>query len=276
VTTPGGHCHYLGGAVRGVEGIRVAVRERVERGVDVVKVMASGGMNTPGSDVAATQFSTNDLRVLVELAREAGLPVVAHAHAASAVRQAVEVGVDGIEHASHLEAGLPPDRQLGATQTVYASDEELERLAGSGIVVCPTLGGNTVESYSLAPPRMLAMMRDYGVTPASLVEERRRLLNRMNRAGVTFISGSDAGIAPNKAHGRSVEAVIELAAVTGTESAVTAATSTAALACGLDGRTGRLKAGYDADLLIVDGDLRTAVTALRAVHMVMVQGQPFP
>ncbi len=50
ITTPGGHCHFLGGEAGGVDGVRAAVRERAERGVDVVKVMASGGELTPGFD----------------------------------------------------------------------------------------------------------------------------------------------------------------------------------------------------------------------------------
>src|SRR4051794_17360979 len=49
VTTPGGHCHFLGEGVPGGEALRRAVRERHERGVDVIKVMASGGHMTPGS-----------------------------------------------------------------------------------------------------------------------------------------------------------------------------------------------------------------------------------
>jgi imidazolonepropionase-like amidohydrolase len=97
---PGGHCGYLGGEVSGTGEILAAVRERVERRVDVVKVMASGGMVTTGTDVVAPQFSIEELRLLVEQAHAAGLPVTAHAHAAAAIDQAVAVGVDGIEHAS--------------------------------------------------------------------------------------------------------------------------------------------------------------------------------
>jgi imidazolonepropionase-like amidohydrolase len=102
ITTPGGHCGYLGGEVSGSDEIVVAVRERVERRVDVVKVMASGGMVTTGSDVFNPQFSIEELRLLVEQAHAAGLPVTAHAHAAAAVDQAVDVGVEGIEYASYV------------------------------------------------------------------------------------------------------------------------------------------------------------------------------
>ena len=100
ITTPGGHCGYLGGEVSGADEIVGAARERMERPVDVVKVMASGGMVTTGSDVFTPQFSIEELRLLVEQTHAAGLPVTAHAHSAAAVDQAVAVGVEGIEHAS--------------------------------------------------------------------------------------------------------------------------------------------------------------------------------
>ena len=100
ITTPGGHCGYLGGEVSGADEIVAAVRERVERRVDVVKVMASGGMATTGSDVFVPQFLIEELRLLVEQAHAAGLPVTAHAHSAAAVDQGVAAGVEGIEHAS--------------------------------------------------------------------------------------------------------------------------------------------------------------------------------
>ena len=66
ITSRAGHCYYLGGEVDGPAAISAAIRERVERRVDVVKVMVSGGMSTPGTDVLGTQFSTEDLRFMVE------------------------------------------------------------------------------------------------------------------------------------------------------------------------------------------------------------------
>jgi imidazolonepropionase-like amidohydrolase len=102
ITTSGGHCGYLGGEVGGADEIVAAVRERVEGQVDVVKVMASGSLVTTGTDLFSPQFSIEEVRLLVEQAHAAGLPVTAHAHAAAAVDQAVAVDVDGIEHASYV------------------------------------------------------------------------------------------------------------------------------------------------------------------------------
>ena len=274
VTVPGGHCHFLGGVAEGVDQLRAAVRDRVDRGVDVVKVMASGGMNTPGSDVTAPQYATDELRVLVDEAHAAGLPVAAHAHAAAAVEQAVELRVESIEHASYLtrSGALADAPGVVALMASRADDEQLERLASSGIAVCPTLGGFSVAALAKAPPPMLARMRELGVTPESLHEARLGLVARMAAAGVRLVSGTDAGIMPGKAHGAYAEAVLELAAVEPTAAALAAATSGAAEVCGR--RTGRLQTGWDADLLVVGGDLTQDLTALRRPVAVVLAGQP--
>ena len=260
ITTPGGHCGYLGGEVSGADEIVAAVRERVERRVDVVKVMASGGMATTGSDVFVPQFLIEELRLLVEQAHAAGLPVTAHAHSAAAVDQAVAAGVEGIEHASSR-----------------ATEEQLAALAASGIAVCPTLGGFNTKSLAAllaVAPRFQQIFADAGLTPESYLEIRMSALRRMTTFGVRLISGDDAGIGPDKAHGRYAEAVIELEQVTDTMPALVAASSDAAAAIGLGRSKGRLRRGYDADLLVVGGDLAADLTALRDVRQVLLRGVP--
>jgi imidazolonepropionase-like amidohydrolase len=272
ITTVGGHCHFLGGEVSGLDQIRAAVQERVVSGVDVVKVMASGGMATAGTDPAAAQFSLEELRLVVEEAHAAGLPVAAHAHAASAARLALEVGVDSIEHASYIvpRAELPPDVPAAG----HLSEDDLVRLVESRVSVCPTMGGFNVGMLRDAPPRALARLREFGFNPETMVSERRAMIRRMAEAGVRLVSGADAGIAPGKAHGRYAEALIELGAVTPIEQTLASATSLAAEVCRLGDRTGRLRAGYDADLAVFDGDLRDDLAGLRRVAAVVLRGQP--
>ena len=268
ITTAGGHCGYLGGEVSSAGEIVAAVWERVERQVDVVKVMASGGMVTTGTDVFTPQFSIEELRLVVEQAHAAGLPVTAHAHAAAAVDQAVAVGVEGIEHASYgtrSTEGGPPQ--------AHATEEQLAALAASGIAVCPTLGGFNAAALIIgAPPQVRQLLAEAGITPEQVVERRMSLLRRMTTFGVRFISGADAGIAPSKAHGTYAEAVIELAQVTGTGPALIAASGSAAAAIGLGQSKGRLRRGYDADLLVVGGDLAADLTVLREVRQVLLRG----
>jgi imidazolonepropionase-like amidohydrolase len=183
ITSLGGHCGYLGGEVSGVDEIVAAVRERVERQVDVVKVMASGGMMTAGTDVFVPQFSLEELRLLVERAHAAGLPVTAHAHAATAVDQALAVGVQGIEHASYM-VRLADVAGAGGLPGVHATDGQLAALAASGIAVCPTLGGFNTELMATAPPQVRQMQAEAGLTPEVRVEMRMSILRQMTTFSV--------------------------------------------------------------------------------------------
>jgi imidazolonepropionase-like amidohydrolase len=105
------------------------------------------------------------------------------------------------------------------------------------------------------------------------LEAFRAAVSRVHRAGVRLVAGSDAGIAPVKPHGVLPETLVALveAGVPATE-ALASATTRAALACGLGNRKGRLRAGYDADLLLVHGDPLVDAGALRRVAAVMLRG----
>lgn len=255
VTSPRGHCWHMGGEVDGTDRIRSAVAQRAERGVDVVKVMASGGALTPGTDVTRCQFTLDELRLLVDEAHAAGLPATAHAHGLPAIEQALEAGVDGIEHCTCLtESG------------VEMSDALLEALAVRQVAVCPTLG---ITEDAVPPPGVLAILERFGLR----VEDRQRHAARMHRSGVRLVSGSDAGVGSGKPHGILPVAVGEL--VKGgvpAADALASATSVAAQECGLAARKGWLRAGRDADLLLVDGDPLRDITALRRPVAVMVRG----
>jgi imidazolonepropionase-like amidohydrolase len=264
LTTKAGHCHYLGGEVSGTAEIIAAVAERAERGVDVIKVMASGGVNTPGTDVMLTQFTTGELRRIVDQAHVAGIPVTAHAHGTAAVEQALAVGVDGIEHCSCVT-----DRGFG-----QVSDETVTALARSRIAVCPTVGVD-LELMKVPPPALQAMMDRMGVTAEQMLQARWDFVGRLHRNGVRLVSGVDSGISPAKRHGVLPYAVCELisAGLSISEALVTA-TSGAADACGVGAHKGRLASGYDADLLVVAGDLESDVTALHRPRSVLLRGRP--
>jgi imidazolonepropionase-like amidohydrolase len=257
LTSRRGHCWNMGGEVSGPAEIRAAIRDRAARAVDTVKVMASGGLMTAGTDVLGCQFTADELHLMVDAAHAAGLPITAHAHGLRAVQQAVAAGVDGIEHASCLtDHGLD------------LPDATLDALAAAGTAVCPTLGRDPTVS---PPPRVLEIERQSGST----WEGRLALVDRMYRAGVVLVSGSDGGISPNKAHGLLPGAVLDLVdAGLPVDAALATATSTAARVCGFGTRKGRLAAGFDADLLLVDGDLRTAPAALHRVAVIVLAGRP--
>jgi imidazolonepropionase-like amidohydrolase len=259
ITSVGGHCAAMGGEVSGAGELRRAVRDRAERGADLVKIMASGGVMTPATDVRACQFTLEEVRAVVDEAHRLGLAVTAHAHALTAVEQCVAAGVDGIEHCSSLsEHGMHTPPQLAGA------------IARAGIVVCPTVGYDLSRWEGEPPPQMAAMMERTGFT----FEGRRAQVAELYRGGVTLISGADSGINPVKAHGVLPQAVIELVDCgVPAANALASATSLAAHACGLASRTGRLRAGLEADLLIVSGDPATDIAAIRNVRTVVSHGR---
>ncbi|PZS26908.1 MAG: hypothetical protein DLM58_19860 [Pseudonocardiales bacterium] len=256
ITSVKGHCWSMGGQAAGDDDLRRAVRERAERGADVVKIMASGGAMTPGTDVLACQFSLEELRLVVDEAHRVGLPVTAHAHGLPAVEMSLAAEVDGIEHCSCLTlTGLHTPPRVAA------------RLASAGINVCPTLGRAPGAQLS---PQLVAIMERTGLTWEARIAQ----VAELYQAGVSLISGADAGISPGKPHGVLPVSVADLTdCAVPNDEALASATSRAANACGLSERTGRLKSGLDADLLIVDGDPLRDILALHSVRAVVSRGR---
>ena len=266
-TVADGHCHYLGGAAEGPHAIRSAMAEHVERGVDVIKVMASGGMLTPGSDQLGVQFSAEDLRLVVDIGHAAGLHVLAHTHSLRGAWHAVDAGVDGLEHFSCLtEEGLrtPPDL--------------LDAVATAGIVVDPTIGWNRVAiKMGALAPKLRELMERLGLDPDTMRVARAEQLRLALEHGVRVVSGTDAGIGGAKLHGDGVwRSVVELTDACPFEHALATATSDAAEVLGLASVTGRLRPGLAADLLVVDGDVRADHDALGRPVAVYVRGVAVP
>jgi imidazolonepropionase-like amidohydrolase len=256
ITSPAGHCAGMGGEAAGVDGLRRAVRERVEHGVDVVKIMASGGLMTAGTDVLVSQFTLEEVRLVVDETHRAGLPVAGHAHGVPAVEICVAAGVDSIEHCTCVTAdGIRMEPALA------------DAIAAAGIAACPTMARRP----GIVPlPRVQAALDRAHMAWG----DRYPQIAALHRAGVTLVAGVDAGINPAKPHGIMRESVVELVTSgLSTTDALAAGTGVAARACGLGERTGRLATGLDADLLAVDGDPAADITALRDVRLVVSRGR---
>jgi imidazolonepropionase-like amidohydrolase len=251
ITTPGGHCHFLGGAASGERALRAAVRERAERGVDVIKVMASGGNMTPGSLPYEPQFGAASLRVIVDEAHRHGLPVTAHAHSARSITDAVAAGVDAIEHATFMTA-----------DGVDAPEAVIRAIAARRIAVGWTVGRDPGH-VGTVPPQIASRM-------AGLLATRRRLYE----AGAVLVPGSDAGVTPAKPHDVLRHAPDDLAAAGLSPAEILwAMTSRAAQACGLGHRKGRIAPGFDADIFAVDGDPLADLAAIRRLRAVYADGR---
>jgi imidazolonepropionase-like amidohydrolase len=252
ITTPGGHCHYLGGVAEPtVAGVRAAVREHVERGVDVIKIMASGGTLTPGTHQYLAQFTPEVLAAAVDEAHRHGLKVTAHAHAVEAIASAVAAGADGMEHVSFwTEDGV--DAPAGLIQLIA----DRRTVVGLTVGMLPPPPG-------LAPPREL-LARLPGIMAN---------MRRLHEAGALMVAGSDAGIAPVKPHDavRYAPPMLRDVGFSPAE-ALRAVTSEPAQVLGLGHRKGRIAPGFDADILAVDGDPLTDPAALHRIRAVYARG----
>jgi imidazolonepropionase-like amidohydrolase len=255
ITTPGGHCHYLDGVAEPTEaGMRAAVREHVERGVDVIKIMASGGNLTPGTHQHLPQFAPEVLRAAVDEAHRYGLQVTAHAHAVQAIADAVAAGADGLEHVS-----------FWTEDSVDAPADLIQLIAGRRTAAGLTVGMVPVPGL-MPPPEVRARLPLIVANMARLYE-----------AGALMIAGSDAGIGPIKPHDvvRYAPAMLRELGIAQAE-VLRMLTSGAAGVIGLGHRKGRLAPGFDADILAVDGDPIADPDALHRIRAVYARGTAVP
>lgn len=250
ITRTKGHCWFLGGEADGVEGVRAAVGERAERGCDVVKVMATGGVLTPGYGPHESQYGLAELSALVEEAGRHGLPVAAHAHGPSGIADSVAAGVHTVEHCTFFTAeGLEPDWSVVETMVAKGI------FAGINVAHLP-------DPDMVLPPVI-----------AQRMEAIERLVVRMYETGVRMVCNSDAGIGPPKPHGVLPHGIVQLAAMgISNADALDAATAVAAEACGLGDRKGRVAPGWDADLIAVDGDPLVDIESVLRVRAVYRAG----
>ena len=250
ITPTRGHCWFLGGETDGPDAIRAAVAERAGHGVDVIKIMATGGLLTPGFGLHESQYGLAELQLAVQVAHAHGLPITAHAHGPHGIADAVTAGVDGVEHCTFATA-----------DGVSLDENTVDRLAASGTFV-----GATEAWLPDGPP--------FPPVAASRLEQCWRNFARMYRAGVHVVCCSDAGIGPRKPHDVLPHGLILFSRMGFSNAeALTSATSLAARACGVADRKGRLLPGYDADLLAVAGDPITDLHAVLDVQAVYCGGR---
>ena len=259
LTITGGHCHFLGLEADTAEEVRKAARWQLKVGADCLKLMATGGRMTPGTNVRQPQYGVEELRAAVAEARRAEKTIAAHAIGTPGIRNAVAAGVDTIEHCSWVgpQAGLEFDERVAA------------EMAERGIYVDATL--SPLASIATVDPSLLtAGQREH----LQLREEQLGYHRRARALGVQFIAGTDAGVICTP-FDRLADEIALLASLVGLSplEAIHAATGRAARALGIAGEVGTIEVGRRADLIAVDGDPLRDLGALKRVRAVVQGGR---
>jgi imidazolonepropionase-like amidohydrolase len=252
VTMTGGHGHFIGREADGPDEVRKAVRAEIKGGANFIKVMATGGVLTPGVDPSQTAFQLDELQAAVEEAHKAGRPAASHAIGNGGIKNALKAGIDSVEHGFYLDdeaVNLALKNETFLVPTLIAVDQIVNNGAQGGIpdwVVKKAQGesGHHRESFVMAV-----------------------------KSGMRIAAGTDAGT-PFNPHG---DLPLELAKMVefglSPMLAIVAATSNAARLLRMDDQIGSVEKGKVADLILVPGDPLRDIGAMRRPAFVMKSGR---
>jgi imidazolonepropionase-like amidohydrolase len=259
LTRTGGHGHWWGLEADTDDEVRTAVRRQSKAGVDALKVMVDGGIDLGRHIPGLLYFKPAELRLAVEEAHDWGMRVAAHCLTADGVRSAVHAGVDSVEHAIFYELELDDtryDRDTGAM------------MAERGIYVDP------------GPAFAYEVFTGPGAENSTFAKNarlfRRRLEDnaRMHEQQVKLVAGSDAGwFGTPFGQYALIPRLLVTESGLSPRAAFDACTSTAAESLGLGAETGSIRPGLRADIVALDGDPVTDITAMARVRLTMVGGQ---
>jgi imidazolonepropionase-like amidohydrolase len=238
------------GVANGPDECRKAVRQRYKDGADLIKITASGGVLSVAKSGENPQFTEEEIKAIVETARDNGFKTAAHCHGAEAMKRAVRAGVNSIEHGTLMD------------------DEVMQLMKQHGTYYVPTItAGKSVGDSAKKPGYYPAL-----VTPKALAigPKIQSTFGKAYKAGVKIAFGTDAGV---YAHGKNwLEFVYMTEAGMPAMEAIRSATVAAADLIGIADKTGSIEKGKWADIIAVDGDPIKDIKVMERVSFVMKDG----
>jgi imidazolonepropionase-like amidohydrolase len=261
IGSTGGHCDQspyppdvvkpagpMQGVCNGADECRAAVRYQMKFGADVIKVCTSGGVLSETDPVDVPQLTPAELTAIMSEAHAWKRKVAAHSHGDLAARQAIDAGVDSIEHGSFL------------------SDETLRLMKEKGVYLVPTRLASywTMKSVDRFPPQIADKARAAAAASADAFK-------RALKIGVPIAFGTDSGVSPHGMNALEFGLMVDLGM--SPASALLSGTREAARLLGVDAETGTLEAGKFADVVAVPGNVLTDIHATEHPSFVMKQGK---
>jgi len=233
----------------GADQVRHVVRAQVKYGVDVIKVLATGGVLSKGDSPGAPQFTYEELKVAADEAHMAGRKIAAHAHGAEGIKNAILAGIDSIEHAS------------------LASDEDIQLAKQHGTYF-------DMDIYN--DDYLLGKAIEFGLPQENIDKEKmvgriqRETFQKAVKAGVKMAFGTDAGVYPHGDNARQFVTMVRFGMTP--PQAIRTATQNSADVIGRSKDVGTIEVGKYADIIAVSGDPMQDVTVLQNVGFVMKGG----
>jgi imidazolonepropionase-like amidohydrolase len=229
----GGHGWQVGLEANGVDAVRKAAREQIKAGVDIVKLMATGGVLTPDVEPGSEQLTEAELKAGVEEAHKAGRKTATHAMGTKGILNALRAGIDSIEHG------------------VYLDEEAVSLMVEKNVPLIPTLSAlfNILNKGIEAGIPAFAVEKTLKVKPFHLES-----IRMAREAGVSIAMGTDAGT-PFNIHGDNLRE-LKLLVDCGFSpmDAIEAGTRIAAQVLGMENQLGTIEEGKLADLVLIEGN----------------------
>jgi len=238
------------GVTKGTDNFRERAQQAIDGGADQIKIIASGAVLAYGSLPGSPEMNPEEIVAVVDQAKKANIKVIAHAHGALSIKQAILAGVDSIEHASLIDnegINLAKTKGVALSMDIYNGDYI-----------------NTVGVTENWPEEFLRKNRE-------TTDLQRKNFTKAHESGVIIVYGTDAGVYPHGDNAKQFKYMVKYGM--NNIEAIQSATLHAAEVIGMNKQVGQIKEGFFADLVAVRDNPLLNIQALENINVVIKGGK---